>query len=84
MQLVCRGFYPRGGGHLELQVHSLPASGTIPPALLTQRGPVVAVTVRAFAAGRINNSVAHRMASAASLLLQKVCLALYLLPRAEV
>ncbi|GIL60531.1 hypothetical protein Vafri_15083 [Volvox africanus] len=65
VQLVRRGFYPRGGGILMVRVPSLPAGTSLPPLNLTSRGNLTQVTIKAFSAGRVAVSVAKRLAASA-------------------
>ena len=63
--LGARGFYPRGGGHLTLNVTPLSPHTPLPPLLLTERGEVVSVRISAFAAGKHLLPVAQRLTAAA-------------------
>ena len=65
MQLVRRGFFPRGQGQVRLTVAALPPGGRLPALDLTQRGDVARIDVRAFTAGRVVPSVGERLAAAA-------------------
>ena len=60
-----RGFYPRGGGELALNVMPLSVGTSLPPLLLTERGELVSVRITAFAAGKHQLPVAQRLCSAA-------------------
>lgn len=40
IDLVKRGFYPKGGGVVRVQASSLPSGSTLPPINLTDRGLV--------------------------------------------
>lgn len=51
LKLVRRGFYPRGGGHLELQGSCLAPGSCLPAVELVQRGSITSVTISAFTAG---------------------------------
>lgn len=78
LQLHCRGFFPRGGGRVELGVHALATGRCLPAVQLTERGKVLRVTIRAFAAGAVKIATAERMARAAQIILKKVICALVL------
>ncbi|CAD7703649.1 unnamed protein product, partial [Ostreobium quekettii] len=55
VELVRRGFYPRGGGIMKLNVKPLELGVPIPPVDLTNRGEITMITIHAFAAGRLLN-----------------------------
>jgi RNA 3'-terminal phosphate cyclase (ATP) len=61
-----RGFYPKGGGAVELAVRALAPGAALPPLRLAERGELVSVRVRAFTAGRVGRAVGERMAAAAA------------------
>jgi RNA 3'-terminal phosphate cyclase (ATP) len=62
-----RGFFPRGGGEAVLTVAARPKQSTLPPIThLSQRSPIVAVDVYAFAAGRVPLDAARRAVEAAA------------------
>ncbi|GLI60386.1 hypothetical protein VaNZ11_002395, partial [Volvox africanus] len=71
VQLVRRGFYPRGGGIVKVRVPSLPAGTSLPPLDLTSRGNVTQVTIKAFSAGRVAASVAKRLAASAEAVVRR-------------
>lgn len=66
LQLVRRGFFPRGGGEAVLTVPALPPGARLPCWDLTQRGVLVRVDCHAFTAGRVRPQVGSRMADAAA------------------
>ena len=65
--LVCRGFFPKGGG--EVHVDTVPLlvgrRSSLPAIHLTERGDVVHVLIRAIYAGKCPRRVAEGMARAA-------------------
>lgn len=65
LEVVRRGFFPRGGGIVRLRASPLPPGGALPPLTLTARGEVEVVTVSAFTAGRVAPGVGGRMVAAA-------------------
>lgn len=71
VQLVRRGFYPKGQGVVELRVEPLPLGKSLPPVRLVQRGSLERIKIRAFTAGRVKPSVGNRMAEAAKTVIMK-------------
>ena len=71
LQLVRRGFFPKGGGCVKLHVQPS-AQRPLPPLDLTQSPSWARITVRSFTAGRVGGSVAQRMVSAAKQRLSRV------------
>ena len=68
--VVRRGYFPRGGGIVD--VHVQPLVSALPAFDLTHRGTRLAsLYIRAFHAGRIPRRVAHDMAAAAKMCLQQ-------------
>ncbi|PRW59938.1 RNA 3 -terminal phosphate cyclase [Chlorella sorokiniana] len=65
MQLVRRGFFPRGQGQVQLTVERLPPGACLPAINLTERGEIVSLAIRAFTAGRVVPSVGERLVDAA-------------------
>eukprot|EP01113_Clastostelium_recurvatum_P045415 TRINITY_DN7800_c0_g1_i2.p1 TRINITY_DN7800_c0_g1~~TRINITY_DN7800_c0_g1_i2.p1 ORF type:complete len:480 (+),score=114.02 TRINITY_DN7800_c0_g1_i2:97-1440(+) len=63
-----RGFYPRGGGILNVQTHPVEH---LDPITLVDRGRVVSITSTAYVAGRVPPTVAQRMNDAAKKILWK-------------
>lgn len=61
--VIRRGYFPRGGGHVEVQIH--PLQGTICPVKLVQRGEVQQIDIRSYYAGTITPSMAQEMTEAA-------------------
>eukprot|EP01090_Pellita_catalonica_P012330 TRINITY_DN2650_c0_g2_i1.p1 TRINITY_DN2650_c0_g2~~TRINITY_DN2650_c0_g2_i1.p1 ORF type:complete len:301 (-),score=72.10 TRINITY_DN2650_c0_g2_i1:4-816(-) len=59
-----RGFFPRGGGDVDLEVKPL-FERALQPIQLTDPGYIVSVHIRAFVSGTIPRSVAERMMSSA-------------------
>ena len=60
-----RGFYPRGGGRVEVAARALAPGAALPAFDAATRGRLAAVRVAAFSAGRVPHSDAQRMAAAA-------------------
>lgn len=52
LKLIKRGFYPRGGGRMELQGSCLAPGSCLPALELVQRGSITSVTILAFSAGQ--------------------------------
>lgn len=71
MQLECRGFFPKGGGALELRVQPLLQGSSLQAIQMTQRGALKSITITAFTAGNLKPSIAERMAKAAHAVLEK-------------
>lgn len=65
MQLVRRGFFPRGQGQVQLTVERLAPGACLPAIDITDRGEIVSIAIRAFTAGRVVPSVGERLADAA-------------------
>ncbi|KAK9804948.1 hypothetical protein WJX73_002284 [Symbiochloris irregularis] len=65
LQLFKRGFYPRGGGSMQLTVNSLASSSSLPGINLVQQPPLTDITIRAFTAGTIPEKVGQRMIDSA-------------------
>ena len=57
---------------MAVSVAPLAKGQMLPPLQLTQQGDVTSITIRAFAAGKLEEAVARRMASAAESRLRKV------------
>ncbi|KXZ54935.1 hypothetical protein GPECTOR_3g105 [Gonium pectorale] len=71
VQIVRRGFYPRGGGILTARVPSLPRGTSLPPLDLTTRGNITQVTIKSFAAGRVPATVPQRLAASAEAVIRR-------------
>ncbi len=65
MQLIRRGFFPRGQGQVQLTVERLAPGACLPAIDLTERGEIMSIAIRAFTAGRVVPSVGERLADAA-------------------
>ena len=63
VELVRRGFYPKGGGEVRLSV--TPLAAALPPLLLRERGPLLSLHVHAWCAGGRTLAQAQAMADAA-------------------
>lgn len=70
LDLMRRGFYPKGGGILEVTARSLPENGTIPAFKLTNQGTICSIEAFAFVAGHVKESIGQRLLSAAQAVLQ--------------
>jgi RNA 3'-terminal phosphate cyclase (ATP) len=75
--ITTRGFYPKGGGHVEVTVQS-PTSindqkkpWKLFPINRTERGEVTEIVIHAFSAGTCHSSMAHRLAATATKHLQE-------------
>ncbi|CAB9527118.1 RNA 3'-terminal phosphate cyclase [Seminavis robusta] len=66
-----RGYYPKGGGHIEVTVPSLLPQLPIPPLQLTDRGTVKHIQIRSFHAGKLPRHLATKMAKSAQQLLEQ-------------
>ena len=66
LEIVKRGYYPKGGGEVRVSVPSVP--GPLPAVTLTARGQVVAVRGRAYVAG-LPRGLADAMCAAATAVL---------------
>ncbi|MEW5312456.1 MAG: hypothetical protein WDW38_004089 [Sanguina aurantia] len=60
-----RGFFPRGGGIMHVDVTALQADQTLPPINLQNRGEVLWVDVRTFGAGAFHHDTADVLAECA-------------------
>ena len=70
-RVVKRGYYPRGGGQVQVRIHPLAPHQAIRPFRLVDRGTeLLAVSVRSFHAGYVPRHAAQRMADAAVAALQ--------------
>lgn len=63
VELVRRGFYPKGGG--ELLLSAQPLEAPLPPLLLEERGALLSVRVHAWCAGGRTQAQAQALADAA-------------------
>ena len=61
--MVTRGYYPKGGGAVNVRVE--PLSAKLKAITLTDRGVVTSVKIRAFHAGKVPRKVAEMMSEAA-------------------
>jgi RNA 3'-terminal phosphate cyclase len=80
MQVERRGFYPKGGGRVRLEVASLPPGARLPAFDLLRPGLVTSVSITAFRAGRVPGDIARRMAGAAEAALTQAGMPLSGLP----
>ena len=60
MQILKRGYYPRGGG--EVYLKSKPLASTLNPINITEFGTLTRIYGRAFVAGALPIKIAHMMA----------------------
>ena len=73
LQIKCRGFFPKGGGQLNLSIQSLSKGKCLAPIRLLERREIQEVAALAFTAGGLKPSISDRMASSAGVVLKKVC-----------
>jgi len=70
LALVRRGFFPRGGGEVRVGIRRLSSKSLpLPPIRLTERGTVVGISIRAFAAGNCPMSMAQTLSATAQTLI---------------
>ena len=64
LEMIGRGFFPRGGGEVRVTVRR-PSLTTLPlpPIRLTERGKIIGITVRAFSAGNCPPSMAKTLST---------------------
>jgi RNA 3'-terminal phosphate cyclase (ATP) len=67
-QVVTRGYFPKGGGHVIVQVQGL--DQPLRPVQLVERGQLQSIHLRAFHAGKLPRHLAETMAQAATTVLQ--------------
>ncbi len=60
-----RGYYPRGGGELKVNVPALTKGQTIPPVTLLNRGPVTKINGFSYVSGSLPSHLAEQIRSAA-------------------
>jgi RNA 3'-terminal phosphate cyclase len=65
LNVLKRGFYPKGGGVVQLTVPALTPGTPLPAWQLTERGHLVRITGLAVTAGKLRPDIAQRMATAA-------------------
>ncbi|KAI3436287.1 hypothetical protein D9Q98_002340 [Chlorella vulgaris] len=65
LELVRRGFFPKGQGQVVLTVQPLQPGAHLPAIDMTERGAITSIAIRAFSAGKIAPAVAQRLAAAA-------------------
>lgn len=65
IDLQRRGFFPKGGGRLVLSAAALPQGACLPAIKLIDQGQVTNIRIMAHTAGKVKESVAHRMVEAA-------------------
>jgi RNA 3'-terminal phosphate cyclase (ATP) len=61
--VITRGYFPKGGGHVEIQCHSL--TDVLPAFDLCERGHVRHILIRSFHAGKVPRHLAVIMAKSA-------------------
>lgn len=66
IELIRRGFYPKGGGEVQVIVPALPHGTALPAFDVTQRGHLVSIRGYAVTAGKLRADVCQRMATAAT------------------
>jgi RNA 3'-terminal phosphate cyclase (ATP) len=65
LELVRRGFFPKGQGQVVLTVQPLQPGAHLPAIDMTERGAITSIAIRAFTAGKIAPAVGQRLAAAA-------------------
>lgn len=65
LDLIKRGFYPKGGGVVQLTAPALPAGTPLPAWQLQDRGYLVKITGYVVTAGKLRPDVGQRMATSA-------------------
>jgi RNA 3'-terminal phosphate cyclase (ATP) len=65
------GFYPKGGGHVQLNVSPLPDKTPLVPISLVEQGDIVSVKVTSFTAGNVPAHVAKRAIASACKVIRK-------------
>jgi RNA 3'-terminal phosphate cyclase (ATP) len=63
--VVKRGYYPRGGGEVQVSISSLAPNQCLNPIELTSRGFIEEISIRSFHAGKLPRHLAVQMANAA-------------------
>ena len=63
---VRRGYFPKGGGEVHVEVTPVLASKALPPIVMTDRGEVCELYIRSFVAGRLPVKMAKSMAEIAA------------------
>jgi len=66
LNLIKRGFYPKGGGEVQLLVPALSQNTPLPAWDITQRGYLIRITGYAVTAGKLRPDIGQRMANSAS------------------
>lgn len=66
-----RGFFPQGGGVVDVEVNALPQGTCLQPVRLTERGAVTTVSIEAIACGKLGREAAERMAVVAQRVLRQ-------------
>lgn len=72
VELLRRGFYPKGGGHVRVRARSLPAGQALPAFDLTARGHLTSVHIRAHGAGAVGPAALQRMLETAVARVQRM------------
>lgn len=65
VDIIKRGYFPRGGGQLKVTIDTLPPSQKVPPLDLTVRGDITRISGKAYVAGRLSPSIAREVRDAA-------------------
>ncbi|KAL3923371.1 MAG: hypothetical protein SGILL_001692, partial [Bacillariaceae sp.] len=63
--LISRGFFPKGGGHVQVTVQSPTMDWKMSPIQLTERGDICKITIRSFTAGKCHESMGKKLATVA-------------------
>lgn len=65
LTLLRRGFFPRGGGQIEMKIPAITHGNCIPAIQLMEFGRISRVNISSFTAGRVHQTVGERMVAAA-------------------
>lgn len=72
LQVWKRGFYPKGGGQVQLRVRSWQGQPAWQGVQLLEQPPLWQVHIRTFTAGKVAEKVGSRMADAAQQVIEQV------------
>ncbi|KAJ1568542.1 hypothetical protein HK096_006136, partial [Nowakowskiella sp. JEL0078] len=65
MNILKRGFYPRGGGKVELKVKSLGKSQSLPPVIILERGDITSINGKIVVSEQISDNLSQKILSSA-------------------
>jgi len=66
LKVIKRGYYPRGGGLISLNIPPLPPGTSLPPISLTSRGTLKRISGKSYVAGSLPIHLARKMTQAAT------------------